>query len=325
MATTHLPPRDCGVVFADSDSDFTSGTYSEILRVQTASVTARQNIDDVREIGSTDFWSFYNDPTVDVTIDRNCIGDSAVQEALNSSYVAGTSTLADLVFDSSGDLITKEIYVVGGDTYDLENSEVIFGASSCYLSGVDFNFDVGGMATESWRFEASDMTDSTALADPGTPSVVTSLNPASGYGGIRHSDVSVKIATTGANAIEYRVQSVRFSATIDRTPLTELRSLTDGGYVGPFVRIANLPIVVTAAIELWPSENADQIFTQLGSVNNPTKIGDSNAAVWLKVYNGGSDKVYQLNPCIMEDISFNADTTTGGAISLTVRAYDMYL
>jgi hypothetical protein len=332
MATTHLPARDVCLVI--SDGTLAEGTL--IQRVQSASVDTSQNTEDVRELGSTDFWTFYNEPTVDVSIERNCIGDSIVQTALNSNYVAGTSTLKDMIYDATGALITKNLYLCGGDTTgdpDAITPEIIFGAVNCYLSGVDFTFDVGGMATESWRFEASEVSDGsgdtlTALGDPGTPSVITALTAASGYGGIRHSDVDVQICGDGiddANAIVSRVQSVTFSGSVSRTPYSELMAVSSGGYVGPFVRIGELPFDVTATIELFPSEHADEIFTQLGTINSPTTAGSSTAVVQVKLTDVSGQKIYRMSNCIMQDVSFAADAGGVGTISLTVKAFDLLL
>ena len=319
--TTHLPARDVVAYINSVGGGITGG--AKISRVQTASVTSRQNVENTREIGSTNFWEFYNQPTVDVSIDRQCVGDGIMQTALNSSYSAGVSTLKDLVFDGSGNLITKDIYLCGGDN-TLSSPELKFGATSCFLSGVDFRFDVGGMATESWRFEASGMTSDTTIADPGTPSTVTSLTAASGYGGIRHSDIDVEIVGSGGSAITLRVQSVNFSAQVAREPFSELLSLGSGGVVGPFTRVATLPFTVTAAVELFPSTNINQITSYLGTINNPTQIGASTAQIKVTVKVNPA-KVYRIYPCTLEDLSFNADAAGVGRLSLTARAFDMYL
>ena len=308
-----LAPRDIQCVI--SGSGYAAGTA--VTRVQDVSIPLRHNTEDAREIGTTNFWTINGEPSVEATINRNLIGDLEVPQLLNGSFVSG-SAISDCVWDSTGDLIRKNIYMLGGD-----GTEIIWGAKDCFLTSASFAFDAGGLATESWAFEGQEMTDDTALANI-TESEFTGMVPASGYGGIRHDKISVQLLGTSlSNAIKERITSVNITATINRTAMFELFAVEDGGNFGPYARIVDLPFDVTASIDLMPSENFDKIAAELGSWNSPKTLAESTAVLKVFVRRGDAVTTYEIPRVVRTEVTYNADVGTGGTFSLGLRGLDV--
>lgn len=308
-----LAPRDVNVYI--SDTDFDAGT--KITRVQSVSIPLRTVSEDVQELGSTDFWTVNGEPGVEAQITRNLIGDLVIPQAINSEFVSGDS-LINMVWDDAGELLRKNIYMVGG-----YGEEIIWGAKDAYLSSVSYSFDAGGMASESWSFEGQEMTDDTELANH-TSSTIAELTPAEGYGGIRHDKITVKLLNSNINnAISERITSVTINASVNRTALSELLAVEDGGSFGPYARLVNLPFEVSASISLLPSENFDKILTDLGSWNNPKTLAQSTAVLQVAVKRGDITTTYEIPRITRSDISYSADVGSGGAFTMTVRGLDV--
>ncbi len=310
-----LAPRDVDVII--SAAAYGAGT--RVTRVQNASIPLRSNSEDVRELGTTNFWTIQGEPSVEASFTRNLIGDLEVAQLLNSNFTSGDS-ISDLVWNGSGVLIKNNIYLVGGNS-----NEMIWGAKDAYLSSVSFAFDAGGTATESWSFEGQEMTSDTTLDNP-TESAFTSMTAASGYGGIRHDKITVQLLNSALNsAIKERVMSCTLTATVNRTGLSELLAVEDGGSVGPYTRVVDLPFDVSASISLNPSENFDLIASVLGSWNRPYTLaeGGSNAILKVIVRSGGYNTTYEIPKVERSEITYNADVSGGGTFTLSLKGLDI--
>jgi hypothetical protein len=310
-----LAPRDIDIYV--SDAGWAAGT--KLTRVQNASIPIRMNTEDIRELGSTDFWTIQGEPTVTASFTRNILCDLQVPQAFNSAFTSGDA-ISDMCWDGSGEFIRKNIYIVGG-----ESQEIIWGAKDAYLTSATFTFDAGGTATETWAFEGQEMTSDTVL-DNTTSSPFLSMNAGSGYGGVRHDKITVQLLHTSlSSAIKERVTSCTLTATINRTGLSELLAVQDGGAVGPYTRIVDLPFDVTASINLMPSENLDQIVGVLGSWNQPYTLaeGGANALLNVIIRNGGYNTTYQIPKVQRNEITFNADVTAGGSLTLSLKGLDI--
>jgi len=310
-----LPPRDIDVII--SSGAYSAGT--RVTRVQNASIPLRHNSEDVKELGSTDFWTIMGEPSVEASFTRNLLGDLHVPQLLNSSFVSGDS-IADLVWGSTNELVKKNIYIVGG-----ASKEIIWGAKDAYLTSVTFSFDSGGTATEAWSFEGQEMTSDSALGNI-TQSTVTGMNAASGYGGVRHDKITVQLLNSSlSSAIKERVLSVTLTATVNRTALSELLATQDGGSFGPYARVVDLPFDVSASISLNPSDNFSLITSVLGSLNSPYTLAEagSNAILNVIVRNGGYNTTYSIPKVQRSEVTFNADAGTGGTFTLTLKGLDI--
>jgi hypothetical protein len=306
-------PRDIDCIISDT----TYGAGTSLTRIQNASIPLRTNAEDVRELGSTEFWTVNGEPSVEASFTRNLIGDLEVPVALNSAFVS-TDAISDCVWDGSGDLIKKNIYIVGG-----ASNEIIWGAKDAYLTSATFAFDAGGMATESWSFEGQQMTADSAM-DNTTESVFTEMTAASGYGGVRHDKISVQLLGTSlSDAIKERITSVSIAATVNRSALIELYATADGGSFGPYARPVDLPFDVTASISLMPSENFDLIASQLGAFNTPFTLAESTAVLNVMVRRGDYNTTYGIPRVTRSDITYNADVGGGGTFTLTLRGLDV--
>lgn len=310
-----LAPRDIAVIIGTG----AYGAGTKITRVQNASIPLRSNSEDIKELGSTDFWTVQGEPSVEATFTRNCIGDIAVFTAINSAFTSG-NTFADLCWDDSGVLIKNNVYITGG-----ASNEIVWGAKDAYLTNITLSFDAGGIATESYSFEGQQMTDDSALANT-TESAFTSMTAATGYGGVKHDKITVQLLNTSlSSAIKERIQSVSITASINRTALSELLATADGGAVGPYARIVDLPFDVTASLTLNPSENFGDIISILGSLNQPNTLaeGGEHAILNVIVRNGGYNTTYGIPKIQRSEITYNADVSAGGSFTLSVRGLDM--
>lgn len=306
-------PRDIQCIISGTTYD--AGTA--LTRVQNASIPLRTNSEDTRELGTTNFWTVNGEPSIEASFTRNLIGDIEVPLLLNPSFASGDA-ISDCVWDDSGTLIKKNIYIVGGGS-----DEIIWGAKDAYLTSATFAFDAGGLATESWSFEGQQMTDDTALANV-TESTFTEMTAAAGYGGLRHDKISVQLlGTTLSNAIKERITSVSITATINRSALTELYATADGGSFGPYARVVDLPFDVTASITLMPSENFNIIATELGTWNSPYTLAESSAVLNVITRRGDYNTTYGIPRVTRSDITYNADVGGGGTFTLTLRGLDM--
>lgn len=310
-----LAPRDVDCIL--STGAYNAAGAVTLSRVQSANIPLGNPSEDIRELGSTNFWTVLNDPTVSATINRNLIGDLEVFQAINSEWVSGDS-IGDLVFDSTGAIIKNNVYMVGG-----ASSEIIWGAKDSYLTGATFSFDAGGLATEAWTFEGQEMTTDTVLANT-TESVFTEMTAAAGYGGVRHDKISVQLLGTSlSDAIKERITSVSIAATVNRTALTELLAVADGGSSGPYARTVNLPFDVSASINFMPSENINLISSTLGSWNTAKTLAESSGVLKVTVRLGGYNTVYTIPKVTRADLAFNADVGSAATLSMTLKGLDV--
>lgn len=288
---------------ATDSGTYNAGSYTYVHGVQTVGLNTTFDIENIFELGQIEIYdNLLKIPSIEITLEKVLDDHPTIYSIIgeNSGLLVASKNRADVKF---------------GIYKDTENAEVsspllVLECTGMYVNSVSYTFPTDGALKESVTLVGNHK----SWVNSGTlvvPAKISDEDPDETDTPATHvlnrKDVNAITAPHG----DAKVQSITLSVDLGREDLLEL------GQQGPYARVPNYPIEVTAEIEyLADEDNMEQTeFNQNTSVL-PEK--DQAISVTASSYN-----VDLGSKCFLKSVTFGGGDATGG--NATVKySYSTY-